>query len=128
MPYTTLATRTKTGTTDDASPVSSAPDAAAILDVPTIHRMALEQARGWTYYLAFYDVAGAEILDATADVTPWIRDEQDGSWFACDTDEAVGHREGMQVDPVFGGAALFFQLTNIEGTGIVAITVRVGSF
>lgn len=128
MPYQTLATRTKTGTADDASPISSAPAASDVADVPTFRRASNERAQGWTYYLAFYDAAGAEVLDGVADVTPWVRDEEDASWIECEADESVGHRELMQVDPIFGGASVFFQLTGIEGTSVASVRVRAGSF
>lgn len=128
MPYKSLGTRTKSSTSDDASPVTSAPAAADVLDVPTINRTALKQARGWTYYLVFLTAAGAEVTDGSADVTPWVRDEDDLSWVECEADETVGNRELMQVDPAFGGAAIFFQLTNIEGTNVASVKVRVGSF
>ncbi len=128
MPYTTLKTRAKTGTADDASPNTVAPTALEIVEIPTTDRAVNAPARGWTYFLDFLTAAGAPVTDGVADVTPWVRDELDGIWVECDTDESVGHRELMQTDPAFAGAAFFFQLSSIEGTDVATVRVRVGSF
>jgi len=127
MPYLTLGTRTKTGTADDADPNSSAPAAADVIDLPLFDTSKGESSHGWVYYLRFLDAGGAEVADGSAHVTPWIRDALDDSWLAADRDERVGNRQGCQVIPSFQGAACFFALSDVTGTGIASVQVRVGS-
>lgn len=128
MPYSTLYTRTKAGTSDDASPNSSAPASDAVAVIPAFAGASYEKALGWVYYLVFFDSNGVEVEDASANVTPWVLDESTDSWAASGADERVGNRELYKTTDDFRGSTVFFQLTEIAGATVTSIQIRVGSY
>jgi amino acid permease len=129
VPYKTLAARTKTGVVADAIPTIAVPPSATdVLGYPSMKLDANAQAKGWSYYLAFFAADGSEVTTASATVTPWVRDDRDASWASVQTDAAVAHRELYQCAHFFGACDLFFQLTDIAGAGVASVEVRLGSF
>lgn len=65
-------------------------------------------------------VAFGLVMDTTGtvDVTPWVQDEKDDTWFAAQTEVGVANRQLFEVVSL-PGADVFFQLTNPAGFGTV---------
>lgn len=124
MGFSFTFTRTKTGTTDDASPIDTAPSDSNVFEFQARrHDFGEQPVVGWIYYLIFKNSGGGEI-SGTATVTPYLRDDSDMTWVEMREDLEVGRRVAHISATRMNDAAIYFRITAVSGSSISAIELR----